>query len=90
MSKIRITGVETTSRRVDLSVEPQELFEALRQHVLAKQKIRVGAYEKDGKIMLEEEHHTSHSWFEESVLIEKPTKSQLKALRTLSDLAELL
>ena len=90
MSKIRITGIETTSRRVDLAVEPRDLFDALKRHVLAKQGIRFDAYEKNGKIMVEEEYHTSHSWFEEKVLIDNPTNAQLKAIQTLKAIAELL
>jgi hypothetical protein len=88
---VRITGVETTSRRVDLAVNPRTLFEALRQHVYEKAGVHdIGAYERDGRIYYEEEIETSHTSWVERILIEEPTQDQLDVIATVKRLSTLV
>jgi len=88
---MKLKGWETTSRNVEIEVEPMKMVSALKSCVFEKLEIPSDAYiDNQGRLVYDIEHHTSHSWFETVVLFEKPSKEQLHAIQTFSDLYDLV
>jgi hypothetical protein len=80
----------TKTEYVEVDVKPLDAFTALKRHLFHARGIPFGAYIKDGKIVVDQEYHTSHSWFEEKVMAAEPSKDQLEVISTMKSLAALI
>lgn len=80
----------TRTDRVEVDVTPLEVFNALKMHLFSAYNIPLNGYIKDEKIIVDEEYHTSHSWFEERVVHANPSKDQLEVVNVVKSLASLI
>lgn len=91
---MHIQGYETTERKVNLKVQPQDALKALKIEVFGKLGItRIDAlYDPINKqiVVYEDEQYGSHSSVERKVLIEEPTPDQLVAIQTFQNIQDLL
>ena len=83
---MELKGYETVSRNVVVSVEPMEVFERLKYHVMkTKLNLDTDSYiDREGRLVCVEEHHTSHSYFTTKIIDESPSqeiKDVLAALK---------
>lgn len=87
---MNLKGYETTTRKVVIDVEPMDTIQALKAIVFTHLDIPADAYIEKGKLVVEHEYHGSHAWYETEVISENPTEKQLLALKTFSDLYDLV
>jgi hypothetical protein len=74
---MRVTGSYTTSAVID--VDPIEVFKALRVEVLNGAGFHASCYlDEKNRIVRDEDYHTSHSWSETQVVVEKPSKEDIE------------
>lgn len=85
---MRVQGSVTTHTEVD--IYPRDAWQALQYHIASGTGIPVGARIEDGKIVRDEDHHTSHSWTETKVIIPEPTPEQLAQVRAIATITEVL
>lgn len=84
--KVKATKTEV----VEVDVNTLDMFNALKTYLFNTYRIPSDAYIKDGKIIVDQEYHTSHSWFEEKVVFDKPSEDQLEVINTVRSLAGLM
>ena len=89
---MRINGTETTSRKVELTVSPRDVFTSLRAEVFAKLKLPTYdiPFVKDGKILVEEEQHGHTTYWTTEVVADKPSQDQIDAIETFQKLIALI
>lgn len=84
--KVKATKTEV----VEVDVNTSDMFKALKTYLFNTYNIPLDACIKDGKIIVDTEYHTSHSWFEEIVVFDKPSEDQLEVMNTVRSLAGLM
>jgi hypothetical protein len=89
---MKVKGTETTSREVNISISPRDVFTSLRTEVFSK--LKLPSYDvpfiKDGKILVEEEEHGHTTSWSTKVLFEVPSANQLDAIKTFEMLNTLM
>ena len=58
---MKISGKET--QLIDLEVDPKDVIQLTINMLQTDADLRENYYIKDGKVLKDEEHHTSHSYF---------------------------
>ena len=88
---MKVKGSHTTTTRVEVDVEPVDAYKELKRLILTAHGFPVNAYVNNkNEIVVDEEYHTSHSWFEEKIINPKPTNDQLKIFEDLKNFAQQL
>lgn len=85
--QVEVRGTKTTTEYLNVKLDLRSVFETLARAILARHQIyELNAEVKDGKLVFEEEQHTSHSYYVTKVLQENPSEEVLNTLRIVNEL----
>jgi hypothetical protein len=90
-ANMKLQGYERTTRNVSIDVNPMDAVAQLKALVFNEHKLPTDVYiDSKGQLVIDTEYHTSHSWFETTVAVSKPTKQQLGIIKLFNELYELV
>jgi len=88
---MKLKGYERVTRSVSIDVSPMDAVAQLKALVFNEHKLPIDGYiDNKGQLVIDTEYHTSHSWFETTVVVQKPTKQQLGLIKLFSELYDLV
>lgn len=60
---MKVQGIQCIRKPITIEVSPREVYQNIRSHLLSKLKLPDDSRIEGDKIIVEEEYHTSHSYF---------------------------